>query len=259
MDINNFDFEVKDKVAIITLNNPPLNIMTIDMLYDLQQLVLECDKNEKIRVIIFTAAGEKVYTAGMNLDEMTGLDRNGLHKYLIGSREVFSTFENALKPIIVAMKGIVRGGGLEMALSCDFRICGENTNFALPEINVGIFPGGGGTQRLQRVIGQAKAKELIYFGKAFNAEEAEKWGLINKVVPNDQLLEEALKWANELAEKSPIALSNVKDVIQSGAGLDLKQALQYENYVFLDMFNSEDRKEGIQAFKDKRKPVYQNR
>ncbi|WP_249870681.1 enoyl-CoA hydratase/isomerase family protein [Oceanobacillus saliphilus] len=255
---SNLNCDVTDQVAVITYNNPPLNIMSINMLKELQGLIEACNQNEDVRVIIFTTAGDKVYTAGMDLDEMTCLNRSELHAYLRVSRDTFAAFEATCKPIIVAMKGIVRGGGLEMALASDFRICGENTNFALPEINVGIFPGGGGTQRLQRLIGQAKAKELIYFGKVFTAEDAQKWGIANKVVPNEQVLEEALNWARELKEKSPVALTNIKEVMQMGANLNLTEALKYESYSFLDMFNTEDRREGIQAFKEKRTAEYKN-
>jgi enoyl-CoA hydratase len=175
------------------------------------------------------------------------------------SRKAFDSIERLPKPVIAAVNGLALGGGCELALACDLRICSENAKFALPEINLGIIPGGGGTQRLPRLIGEARAKELLYFGETIGAEQAYDYGLVHKVVPFEELVPGAKKWALKLAEKPAVAMSMLKICVNAGANRDLDSALDLEFACFGNAFASEDRKEGMAAFAEKRKPHFMGR
>ena len=160
------------------------------------------------------------------------------------------------KPVIAAINGVALGGGFELALSCDLRISSDRAKFSFPEVGLGIIPGGGGTQRLQKIVGQGIAKELVYFGDMIDAEKAEQLQLVNKVVPHDELLDEALSWARKLAKKPVVALQMAKQTINSGPNVDLESGLTLETMAFANAFSSEDAKEGLAAFLEKRKPEY---
>jgi enoyl-CoA hydratase len=172
------------------------------------------------------------------------------------SREVFSKIENLTKPVIAALNGLALGGGLELALACDLCISSEKAKFAFPEVGLGIIPGGGGTQRLQKVVGQRIAKELLYFGEMFDAHRALELQIVNKVVPADEVLQTAKEWAEKLAQKPPVALQMVKLAVNTGGNTDLESGLIIESTCFASAFSTEDRKEGLQAFVEKRKPVF---
>src|SRR5690606_13639393 len=175
------------------------------------------------------------------------------------SREAFSKIENLTKPVIAAINGLALGGGLELALACDLRIASEKAKFAFPEIGLGIIPGGGGTQRLQRIVGQGIAKELLYFGDMFTAERALELQIVNKVVPSEEVLPAAKEWAEKLAQKPQVALRMLKLAVNSGANVDLESGLSIETACFGNAFATEDRKEGLSAFVEKRKPNYVGR
>ena len=162
------------------------------------------------------------------------------------------------KPVIAAINGLALGGGTELALACDFRIAAESARFGQPEINLGLMPGAGGTQRLPRLIGVSKAKELIFLGESITAATAEKIGLVNFVVPDDSLMEEAVKIALKLASKPAVAMKMAKQAINIGVSLDISSALAWEVQNFVATFSSEDRKEGIEAFLEKRKPTFKD-
>ena len=207
--------EIENHVAIVTINRPPVNPLNTQVFQELSQLFDELDANDDVRVIVLTGSGEKAFVAGADINEMAGLDLVGVNKMNKVSRNVFTKIENVNKPVIAAINGLALGGGLELALSCDLRISSDRAKFAFPEVGLGIIPGGGGTQRLQKIVGQGLAKELIYFGDMFNAERALELHIVNKVVPANEVLSTAKEWAERLAQKPPVALQMAQDFCYS--------------------------------------------
>ena len=248
--------EIENHVAIVTINRPPVNPLNTQVFQELSQLFDELDANDDVRVIVLTGSGEKAFVAGADINEMAGLDLVGVNKMNKVSRNVFTKIENVNKPVIAAINGLALGGGLELALSCDLRISSDRAKFAFPEVGLGIIPGGGGTQRLQKIVGQGLAKELIYFGDMFNAERALELHIVNKVVPANEVLSTAKEWAERLAQKPPVALQMAKISVTQGSNTDLESGLILESTCFASAFSTEDRKEGLQAFVEKRQPVY---
>lgn len=243
-------------VATITLNRPPMNPLNTKIFRELDKAVDELQADDSVKAIILTGAGDKAFAAGADLAEMVNLTPVEAYDFCQCSRIAFEKLENLGKPVIAAINGLALGGGTELALCCDFRIAADNAKFGQPEINLGIIPGGGATQRLPRLIGATKAKELIFLGDIFDAATAEKLGLVNKVVPTDALLEEAQKLAKKLASKPAVAMRMAKTAINTGLNLDIASALTLETQSFVVAFASDDRKEGISAFGEKRKPNF---
>lgn len=248
--------EIENHVAVVTINRPPVNPLNTQVFQELSQLFDELDANDEVRVIVLTGSGEKAFVAGADINEMAGLDIVGVNKMNKVSRNVFTKIENVNKPVIAAINGLALGGGLELALSCDLRISSDRAKFAFPEVGLGIIPGGGGTQRLQKIVGQGLAKELIYFGDMFNAERALELHIVNKVVSPNEVLATAKEWAERLAQKPPVALQMAKISVTQGSNTDLESGLILESTCFANAFSTEDRKEGLQAFVEKRQPVY---
>jgi enoyl-CoA hydratase len=259
MELETLELTIHGKVAVITLNRPPMNPLNKQLFRELDQVLQELEDNDQIGAIVLTGKGEKAFAAGADITEMKDLDMDGITKMNRLSRKAFHKLEHIGKPVIAAINGLALGGGCELALCCDFRICSDNARIALPEINLAIIPGGGGTQRLQRLIGQAKAKEMLYFGDMIHAQEAFAVGLVNKVVPPEGLLEAALEWGAKLADKPAVAMRMMKSAVQAGADTDLENALTIESISFGSTFNTEDRVEGMASFSEKRKPNYVGR
>lgn len=251
--------EIENGVALVTINRPPVNPLNSEVFNELIHLMGELDRNNEVRTIIITGQGEKAFVAGADIQEMANLDAVGIMEMNKRSRLAFSAIENVSKPVIAAINGLALGGGMELALACDLRICSENAKFAFPEIGLGIIPGGGGTQRLQKIVGQGIAKELMYFGEMIDANRALALRIVNKMVPQGEVLSAAKEWAEKLAKKPPIAMRMLKTAITSGANVDLETGLTLETACFSNAFATEDRKEGLQAFIEKRKPVYQGK
>lgn len=249
-------YEASDYVATVTINRPPMNPLNTDVFHELIAVMDDIETRDDIRAVILTSAGEKAFVAGADIHQMNSLTQTGIMDMNKLSRTALSKIENLSKPVIAAVRGLALGGGVELILACDLRICAENSRFAFPEIGLGIIPGGGGTQRLQRIVGQGIAKELLYFGDMFDAMRALDIHLVNKVVPTEELLETAQEWAQKLARKPPIALRVLKQAVNAGANTDLETGLSIEAACFGNAFATEDRKEGMQAFIEKRKPVY---
>jgi enoyl-CoA hydratase/carnithine racemase len=244
-----------DKVGIITLNRPDArNAINADMREELTSAFKVFTEDPEVRVIILTG-GPKIFAAGADIAAM--IDKSPLEQFY---RETILpiTFqiEKIPKPIIAAMAGYALGGGCELALACDMRIAARNARIGQTEINIGIIPGSGGTVRLTRLIGIAKAKELVMTGNIISAEEAHSINLVNAVVDDEKLMEEALNMARLMARHSPIALGLAKLSIQNAADTDLRTATAFENACFSIAFASEDQKEGMRAFLEKRKPEY---
>jgi enoyl-CoA hydratase len=219
----------------------------------------ELEANEDVRAIVLTGSGEKAFVAGADINEMASLDLVGINMMNKTSRTVFTKIENVTKPVIAALNGMALGGGLELALACDLRISSNRAKFAFPEVGLGIIPGGGGTQRLQKIVGQGVAKELLYFGDMIDAQRALDLHIVNKLVAAGEVLETAKEWAGNLAKKPPVALQMVKTAVNAGGNTDLESGLIIESVCFGNAFSTEDRKEGLKAFVEKREPIYSGR
>ncbi|KJR44626.1 Enoyl-CoA hydratase [Desulfosporosinus sp. I2] len=246
----------EDGVATITLNTPPMNPLGTQVFRELIQALDNIQADPSVKAVIITGAGEKALAAGADITEMAYLTPVEVHTFCQNSLVAFSKIENLGKPVIAAINGLCLGGGTELTLACDFRIASDTAKFGQPEINLGIIPGAGATQRLPRLIGTAKAKELIFLGEIIDANTAMNIGLVNKVVPLSSLIEEAVKLAKKLASKPAIAMKMAKASINTGMNLDITSALILEIQNFILTFASDDRKEGMSAFMEKRKPNF---
>lgn len=258
----NYEFllcDIENRVAVVTINRPPVNPLNTQVFNELSSLFDELEANDDVRAIILTGSGRKAFVAGADINEMAALDLVGINKMNKTSRMVFTKIENITKPVIAAVNGLALGGGFELALACDLRISSDQAKFSFPEVGLGIIPGGGGTQRLQKIVGQGVAKELLYFGDMFDAQRALDLRIVNKVVPAEELFEAAKEWAYKLAQKPPVALQMLKTAVNVGSNTDLESGLMMESTCFGNAFATEDRKEGLQAFVEKRKPVYSGR
>ncbi|WP_449240323.1 enoyl-CoA hydratase-related protein [Desulfoscipio gibsoniae] len=243
-------------VAVITLNRPPVNPLNSQMFRELALAADELQADASVKAIIVTGGGEKAFAAGADISEIADLTPVEVYSFNQISRTAFDKLESLDKPVIAAINGFALGGGCELALCCDFRLASDTAKFGLPEVGLGIIPGGGGTQRLPRLIGMAKAKELIFLNDIIDAAAAERLGLVNNVVPANLLMEEAQKLARKLSSKPAVAMSMAKSAINAGINMDLNSALIFETKSFVTAFTSEDRKEGLGAFMKKRKPNF---
>jgi len=246
-------------IATLTLNRPPMNPLNSQVFRELIAAADELRDDPAVRAVIVTGAGNRAFAAGADITEMAHLSPVGVYEFSQVSRVAFEKIENLNKPVIAAINGLALGGGSELALACDFRLAADTAKFGQPEINLGIIPGAGGTQRLPRLIGAAKAKEIIYLGDIFDAVTAERLGLVSKVVPAESLMEEARRLAGRLAEKPRVALAMAKEAVNTGLNLDLASGLTLEMQTFVTAFASEDRREGMAAFMEKRKPAFTGR
>ncbi|MGD6844365.1 enoyl-CoA hydratase-related protein [Bacillus infantis] len=252
--------KVENHAAVITLNRPEaLNAFNYETLEELQRTVEDIRINPDVRVVIFTGAGDKAFSVGADLKERKTLSQTDVKRNVYKIGEVFSLIESLPQPTIAAINGFAFGGGMELALSCDFRLAAQGTKMGLTETSLAIIPGAGGTQRLPRLIGQAKALELILTARRLTSEEALHYGLLTKAVPLDQLLEECLKLAEEMLANGPVALQQAKFAVKQGMNADLQTGLQIERKAYEVTIPTEDRLEALQAFSGKRKPEFKGR
>lgn len=252
----NYEFllcTIENKVAVVTISNSPGNKLTTQVYLEITRLMDELEDNGNVQAIIITGAGEEAFVAGADIGEMVELDTVGMMDLTQITRVAFSKIENLRKPVIAAINGEVRGGGFELALCCDLRITSQNAQFAFPEINLGVIPGGGGTQRIQKIVGQGTAKELLYFGEMIDAYRAYELQIVNKVVPQGELLATAKEWAAKLAQKAPVAIRMMKVAVNTGANVDLESALTIEATCYDGAFATKDCKEGMAARLENRK------
>ena len=246
-------YEVEDKVGIITINRPKaLNALNSQVLDELDATLDGVDL-DVIRCLILTGAGEKSFVAGADIGEMSTLTKAEGEAFGKKGNDVFRKLETFPIPVIAAVNGFALGGGCEISMSCDIRICSENAVFGQPEAGLGITPGFGGTQRLARVIPVGMAKQMIYTARNIKAEEAYRVGLVNAVYPLEELMPAAKKMAAGIAMQAPIAVRNCKKAINEGLQVDMDQAIVIEEKLFGDCFESYDQKEGMTAFLEKRK------
>lgn len=240
-------------IAVLTINRPnALNALNSKVLDELRKTFDKIDL-ETTRVVIITGAGEKSFVAGADISEMSTASVTEAEKFGKKGNDVFRKIETFPLPVIAAVNGFALGGGCELAMSCDIRICSENAVFGQPEVGLGITPGFGGTQRLPRIVGLGKAKELIYAANNIKAEEALRIGLVNHVYPLENLMDEAMKLAGKIARNAPIAVRASKKAINTGIDTDMDRAIIVEEKIFSSCFETEDQKEAMKAFLEKRK------
>lgn len=258
MTLQNMLLEKHEGVAVLTLNRPQLNnALDKQTWLELGEAVQQVKADSEIGVLIITGAGERAFAAGADINWLK--ERSPLDILERGPQAILSELERLPKPVIAAINGYALGGGCELALACDIRIASDKAKLGQPEINIGILPGGGGTQRLSRLVGKGKAKELIFTGDIIDAWEAEKIGLLNKVVPANDLMEATMAMARKILSKGPVAIRVIKAVIDIGSGTDFNTGLAYEQFGQAILFATEDRKEGIDAFLEKRPPEFKGK
>ncbi len=257
MSFENIILEVDNAIATLFFNRPKaLNALNNALFDDMDIALDQIRENKEIRVLILTGKGDKAFVAGADIAELVKMNPLQGKSFSRKGQKVFSKLEDLPIPAIAAVNGFALGGGLEAALGCDFIYASQNALFGLPEINLGLIPGFGGTQRLARRIGESLAKEMIFTGKNINAETALDYGIINKVCEPDKLMEDVLKTAGLIATKGKTALQSGKEVVESGLNVDLETGCRIENDAFGLTMASEDAKEGTQAFLEKRKAVF---
>lgn len=250
-------FEKEGKVGVLTLNRPNvLNAISPEVYQEIKEVMQEIAFDAKIHVVIITGAGEKAFCAGADIDAMKSMTPYEIRRFARSGLEAFRSISLLPKPVIAAVNGLALGGGCELALACDMIIASSKSRFGLPEINLGIFPGGGGTQRLTRLVGFMRAKELIFTGRIIKPEEALKMGMINQVVEPGELLKKVKELAASICEKGPIALHMAKVAINQTMEVPLSAGLDYEIECFSSLFATQDQKEGMEAFLKKRLPQF---
>ncbi|OPW99798.1 enoyl-CoA hydratase [Geobacillus sp. LEMMY01] len=251
-------FETQENgIAIVTLNRPEAaNALSRALLFELGALFQEIKFRKDVRVVMLTGAGDKVFCAGADLKERAGMNETEVRQTVALISKTINEVEKVPQPVIAVLNGSAFGGGLELALACDIRFAADDIQLGLTETSLGIIPGAGGTQRLPRLVGLGKAKELIFAAKRITAQEAERIGLVEYAVPRAELMDRALELAQQIADNAPIAVRQAKRAIQSVFNVDLETGLAIEQLAYEATIPTKDRLEGLQAFKEKRKPVY---
>ena len=251
--------ERRGAVAIVTINRPEKrNALNIQTRAEGAAVLDELRADDSVQVVVLTGAGDKAFIAGADIAEFA--ERTALQqREVMLDRSLFNAIDGLPKPIIAMVNGYCLGGGCEVALACDLRIASDKASFGQPEINLGIIPGGGGTQRLTRLVGEGKSIEMILTGEIIDAQTALAIGLVNHVVPADQLETKTMEIANRIAEKSPIALRLAKEAVKVASRSNLDEGLRREVDLFTLVFSSEDKDEGVKAFLEKRKPEFKGR
>jgi enoyl-CoA hydratase len=252
-------FERRDRVGIITINRPDKrNALNIKTREEGAALLDELRNDTSIHVVVITGAGDKAFIAGADIAEFAGRTAM-MQRDVMTARSLFTAIDTFPKPIVAMINGYCLGGGCELALACDIRLASETASFGQPEINLGIIPGGGGTQRLTRLVGEGKAMEMILTGEIIDAQSAYSIGLVNHVFPAEQLQAKTMEIANRIAEKSPIALSLAKEAVKLASRSTLDEGLRREVDLFALCFSTEDKNEGVSAFLEKRKPEFKGK
>lgn len=262
-DLGTLLYEVRERVAIITLNRPErMNTLGGTMKQDLAHAFFGLARNdEQVRAVLITGQGDKAFCAGADIKERANEVVSGPEHFVQqkATHDLLRNIEEFEKPVIAAINGVALGGGLEIAMCCDLRIAASHARFALPEIKLGVIPAAGGTQRLPRLIGEARAKEMMFMADLIDAATAERYGLVSRVVEPADLMPTALAWAQRIARHPPLAVLFAKRAINRGMQTDLDSGLEYERYASAMVVDSEDRIEGMRAFVEKREPQFKGR
>ncbi len=257
MEYKNIIFTVEEGIAVLTINRPKaLNALNGETVTELGDCIRKVAVNKDIKVLVITGSGEKSFVAGADIVEMSTKNPVEGREWGKFGQDIFTEIENLPQPVIAAINGFALGGGCELSCACDIRYAAENAKFGQPEVGLGITPGFGGTQRLPRVVGRGYAKELIYTGKMIDAQEAYRIGLVNKVVPQAELMATVMKTAKKIASNAVMAVQFSKTAINRGINCDVVTGIAYEDEVFGLCFATQDQKEGMAAFVEKRKPNF---
>ena len=253
---NMMEVKKEDGIVTLTINNPPMNVFNTELLLQMGKIFDELEKEEDVDVIIITGAG-KAFVAGADIKEMSVKNPGQASEFSKLGQSVLSRIENFPKPVIGAVNGFALGGGTELAMCCDIVVASENAKFGQPEVGLGVIPGFGGTQRLPRLVGKNKAKELIFTGSIIDANEALRIGLVNIVVKHEGVMDATKKIAEKIKSNAPVAVKLSKELINKD--VDLSHALSLEADAFSKCFSTEDMKEGMSAFVEKRKPRFKGK
>ncbi|WP_349305872.1 short-chain-enoyl-CoA hydratase [Sporomusa sphaeroides] len=257
---NNVLYQTDNGIGMITLNRPKaLNALNSELLTELNGLLDEIAQDDSVKVVIITGSGDKAFVAGADIAEMQNISPLEGRAFGKFGQAIFNKLENIPQPVIAAVNGFALGGGCELAMACDIRIASDKAKFGQPEVGLGIVPGFGGTQRLPRLIGKGRAKELLYTADMINAEEAYRIGLVNRIVAADELLSTAKELAEKIMARAQAAVRLCKAAVNTGMDTDLESGIAYESEVFGLCFATADQKEGMSAFIGKRKPNFSNK
>jgi enoyl-CoA hydratase len=253
----NLILELTDGVALLTINRPTvLNSLDSSVLDELLEAFTALDQNDAVKVVVLTGSGEKAFVAGADIAEMAGYNVQQALGFARKGQHLVNVIGQMAKPVIAAVNGFALGGGLEMALACDFAYASEKAKLGFPEVTLGIIPGFGGTQKLGRLLGRSRANELIFTGKILTATEAREWGIVNAVFPAGELIGKVLETARKIAGNGLLGVAYAKDAIRSGLDMCEADGMKYESLQFAALFATADQKEGMSAFLEKRKPLF---
>jgi enoyl-CoA hydratase len=256
MKYKNLLVEISGATAVVTFNRPAvLNAMNTETVTELGGAITELEQDQTVRAVVLTGAG-RAFIAGADISELSSKTPAQAREYSALGHRVMQQIQSLQKPVIASVNGFALGGGTEVVLSCDFSIASEQAKFGLPETVLGVIPGWGATQRAARLIGTAKTKELIFTGEIIDARRALEIGLINRIVPHEQLIDVTMGLAQKIAEQGPLALAMAKKVINEGIEKNLADACRLETEEFCSLFTTQDQKEGMKAFLEKRKPKF---
>ncbi len=252
--------EITDGIGWLKINRPDsLNALNSEVVESLKSALRDLEQDAAVKVVVITGAGEKAFVAGGDIKEMADMTSLAARAYARKGQEIIAYIEKMHKPVIAAVNGYALGGGLELALACDFIYASEKAKLGLPEVTLGVIPGFGGTQNLPRLIGPNKARELIFSGKALSAQQAKEWGIVNEVFPAEELRAKVMEIAQAIARNGMIAVASAKESIVNGLNMTKDNGLRYESSLFATLFTTEDQKEGMQAFVAKRKAEFKGK
>ncbi len=260
MAYENIEYRVEDGIAIITINRPKsLNALNTKTLQELCAAAWQAGQDAAAGAVIVTGSGDKAFVAGADIKEMVDFSPMQMKKFCLDGQACLATLEELEKPVVAAINGFALGGGLELALACDVRVASDRARLGVPEVSLGIIPGFGGTQRLPRLVGPGLAKEIAMSADMVDAARALSIGLVNQVVPPEQLMDAAKAMAKRFMKNGPVAVALVKAAVNNGMGMDLKRALYLEAELEATAFSTEDKREGMTAFIEKRKPAFKGK
>ena len=252
--------EVTDSIGWLKINRPDsLNALNSEVVESLEFALRNLEQDTTVKVVVITGAGEKAFVAGGDIKEMVAMAPLAARAFSRKGQQMIEYIEKMHKPVIAAVNGYALGGGLELALACDFIYASDKAKFGLPEVTLGVIPGFGGTQNLPRLIGPNKARELIFSGKVITAQQAREWGVVNAVFPAEELTAKVMEIARAIARNGMLAVASAKDAVVNGLNMTKEDGLRYESALFATLFATQDQKEGMQAFIEKRKAEFKSR